>query len=472
MSSSGSCYVAGRWEIPADGAVITVENPATLQTLATIRSAGPDDVDRAVGAAHRAAAAWSRTGAAERAQLLDRLADELQRRHDPMVATIVSDVGCPVRTADRIQARLPVTIVRSYAELLRAAPAEERIGNSLVVRQPVGVVAAITPWNYPLHQIICKLAPALAAGATVVLKPSEVAPLVTYPLVEAIEAAGIPPGVVNVVHGSGPEVGAALADHPGVDMVSFTGSVAAGASVGQLAAKRIKRLTLELGGKSANVVLDDADLARAVKVGVANAFLNAGQTCTAWTRLLVPQSRHEEALELAAVQAAAFEPGDPSDPATRLGPLVSATQRERVWGYVSGAIADGARLAAGGLGAPAGLERGHYVRPTVFGDVDPGSTLAQEEVFGPVLAVIPYRDDDDAERIANGTRYGLHGCVWSADPDRALAFARRLRTGQVDVNGGSFNPLAPFGGVRMSGVGRELGRYGLEEFTEVTSIQL
>jgi aldehyde dehydrogenase (NAD+) len=277
---------------------------------------------------------------------------------------------------------------------------------------------------------------------------------------------------VNLVSGYGPRVGEALVVHPEVDMVSFTGSVAAGARVAELAARSITRVTLELGGKSANVVLDDADLSAAVKVGVANAFLNGGQTCTAWTRMLVPAERHEEALELAKAAAQGFTPGDPLDPATKLGPMVSARQRDRVWSYIERGIAEGARLVSGGTGAPDGFDRGYFVRPTVFGDVDPDATIAQEEIFGPVLSVIPYADDEQALAIANNSRYGLHGAVWSGDQDRAVAFARGMRTGQVDVNGAAFNPLAPFGGYKQSGIGRELGRYGLEEFLEIKSIQM
>ncbi len=344
------------------------------------------------------------------------------------------------------------------------------MGNSLVVREPVGVVGAITPWNYPLHQIVAKLAPALAAGCTLVLKPSELTPLTAYLLFDAIDEAGLPPGVVNLVTGTGPVVGEALAGHPGVDLVSFTGSTATGRRITHLAADRIARVSLELGGKSANVVLDDADLASAVKVGVGNAFLNSGQTCTAWTRMLVHRNRYDEALDLAAKATDGYQLGDPLDPATRLGPLVSAQQRDRVRDHITRGLADGGRLVAGGLDAPV-PQRGWFVAPTVIADVDPDSALAQEEVFGPVLAVIPVDDDDHAVRVANNSRYGLAGAVWSGDEERALRVARRLRTGAVDINGAPFNPLAPFGGYKQSGLGRELGVHGLEEFCEVKAIQ-
>jgi aldehyde dehydrogenase (NAD+) len=370
-----------------------------------------------------------------------------------------------------VQASVPVATSAGVARVAEDFPWTEEIGNSLVVREPVGVVGAITPWNYPLHQIVAKVAPALLAGNTMVLKPSEIAPLTAAILAEVTEQAGLPAGAFNVVHGSGPVVGEAIAAHPDIDMVSFTGSARAGRRVSALAAQTIKRVTLELGGKSANVILEDADLTKAVKVGLANAFINGGQTCTAWTRMLVPAARHDEAVELAVGAAAKYSVGDPADETTRIGPMSSAAQRDRVTGYIERGIAEGATLALGGPGPVAGLERGAYVQPTIFTHVDPNAVIAQEEIFGPVLAVIPYRDEDEAVRIANATVYGLAGAVFSADQEHAVAVARRLRTGQVDVNGGAFNPLAPFGGYKQSGNGRELGRYGLEEFLEVKSIQ-
>ena len=333
-----------------------------------------------------------------------------------------------------------------------------------------GVVAAITPWNYPLHQVVAKVAAALAAGCTVVLKPSEVAPLSAYVLADALLAAGLPPGVVNLVPGTGPAVGEALVSHPDVDMVSFTGSTRAGRRVSALAAETVKRVALELGGKSANVVLDDADLTTAVKIGLANCYVNAGQTCTAWTRMLVPAALEAEAIELAVEGTAKYVMGDPLAEGTRLGPLVSAAQRDRVRGYIARGRSEGATLAVGGAQPP--LERGFFVAPTVFAGVRPEMTIAQEEIFGPVLSIIPYRSEDEAVEIANGTPYGLAGAVFSRDRGHAVAVARRLRTGQVDVNGGRFNPVAPFGGYKQSGNGRELGRYGLEEFLEVKSLQL
>ncbi|MGK5443713.1 aldehyde dehydrogenase family protein [Micromonospora sp. URMC 105] len=463
-------YLGGAWVDPSDSAPIAVENPATGELVGQVPAGTPADVDEAVAAARAAFPGWAATAPAERAAHLDRLHAALTARADDIARTVALELGTPLKLAARVQTGLPLTVLRDCVELAARPPAEETIGNSLVVREPVGVVGAITPWNYPLHQVVAKLAPALAAGCTVVLKPSELTPLTAYLLFDAVAEAGLPAGVVNLVPGTGPVVGEALAGHPDVDMVSFTGSTATGRRIAHLAADRIARVALELGGKSANLILADADLPTAVKVGVGNALLNSGQTCTAWTRMLVHRDRYDEALELVARAVAAYRPGDPFDPATRLGPLVSAAQAERVRGHVDRALADGARLVAGGPDAPL-PPRGHFVAPTVLADVHPDSALAQEEVFGPVLAVLPFGDDDEAVAIANNSRYGLAGAVWSADADRALAVARRLRTGQVDVNGGAFNPLAPFGGYRQSGLGRELGPYGIDEFCEIKAIQ-
>jgi aldehyde dehydrogenase (NAD+) len=341
-----------------------------------------------------------------------------------------------------------------------------------VVKEPIGVVGAITPWNYPLHQVVAKVAAALAAGCTVVLKPSEVAPLSAFALAEVFDEVGLPPGVFNLVTGLGPVVGEAIAAHPDIAMVSFTGSTQAGKRVMAVAADTVKKVALELGGKSAFVILDDADLGKAVKIGLANCFINGGQTCTAWTRMLVPAAQYDEALELARAAAAKYPVGEPTAEGTRVGPLANANQYKKVVGYIEQAVADGATVVVGGAQRPEGLETGYYVKPTVLAGVRPGSRVEQEEVFGPVLAVIPYADEDEAVRIANGTPYGLSGGVFSGDQERAVQVARRLRTGMVDVNGGRFNPLAPFGGYKQSGNGRELGEYGLEEFLEVKSLQL
>jgi acyl-CoA reductase-like NAD-dependent aldehyde dehydrogenase len=407
----------------------------------------------------------------ERAELVRAVAAGLAARRDEIAATVSQELGMPIVQSTGIQAGLPTMTFTSVPDLLEDVVWREEIGNSVVVREPVGVVGAITPWNYPLHQIAAKVAPALAVGCTVVLKPSEVAPLNAFILAEVIDEAGLPAGVFNLVTGTGPVVGEAIVSHPDVDMVSFTGSTRAGRRVSELASQSVKPVALELGGKSPNVILDDADLETAVTDGVGKCFLNSGQTCSALTRMLVPRTRLEEAERIAAAVADAYTVGDPFDPATRLGPLVSETQRERVRGYIAKGVEEGARLVTGGAEAPEGKERGYYVRPTVFSDVRPDMTIAQEEIFGPVLAIMPYDDEDDAIRIANDSQYGLAGGVWSADEERAQRVARRIRTGQVEINGGVFNPLAPFGGYKQSGHGRELGRHALEEYLQVKSMQ-
>jgi aldehyde dehydrogenase (NAD+) len=466
--SRDKLHIGGAWVAPASAERIAVENPATEDLLGHVPAGSAEDVDRAVAAARAAFDGWAGTSMADRGAVLDRLHTALAGRAGDIARTVGLELGTPLKIAKAVQAGLPLTVLRGYADLAITQPVrEETVGNSLVVREPVGVVGAITPWNYPLHQVVAKVAAAIAAGCTVVLKPSELTPLVAYLLLDAADEAGVPPGVLNLVPGTGPVVGAAIAGHPDVDMVSFTGSTATGRAIAHAAADRIAKVALELGGKSANLILADADLTKAVKVGVGNAFLNSGQTCTAWTRMLVHESRYAEAVELAASAAAGYRTGDPFDESTRLGPLVSAAQRDRVRGFIERADA---RLVAGGLDAPV-PDRGHFVAPTVFADVDPDSELAQEEVFGPVLAIIPFTDDDHAVKIANHSRYGLAGAVWSADEDRALAVARRLRTGAVDVNGAAFNPLAPFGGYKQSGVGRELGAHGLAEFQQTKAIQ-
>ncbi|MFC4009242.1 aldehyde dehydrogenase family protein [Nonomuraea purpurea] len=463
-------YIGGSWTASASDEPIEVVNPATEETIDRVPAGSPDDVERAAGAARKAFPAWSEMAAAERGKLLADAAELLRQRAGDIAEIIATDMGAPLKFALKTQTLMPATVLSSYAQLAESHPRESRVGNSLVVKEPVGVVAAITPWNYPLHQIICKTGPALAAGCTVVLKPSEVAPLAAYALAEIFHEVGLPPGVFNLVSGRGPVVGEAMAAHPEVDMVSFTGSTAAGRRVASLAAESVKRVALELGGKSANIILPDADLALAVKVGVANCFVNAGQTCSAWTRMIVHRDQYDEAVRLAVAAARGYTVGDPFDESTRLGPLVSAAQRDRVIRYINRGEEEGARLVTGGTERP--HERGFYVEPTVFAAVEPGMTIGQEEIFGPVLSLIPYTGEEQAVEIANDTKYGLAGAVWSATEERALAVARRLRTGQVAVNGGRFNPLAPFGGYKQSGVGRELGEQGLEEFFEVKSMQL
>ncbi|MDT7544274.1 MAG: aldehyde dehydrogenase [Actinomycetota bacterium] len=465
-------FLGGAW-VPATGrAPIPVINPATEEQIASVPAGAPEDVDRAVDAARAAFKGWAATPADERARLLAAAADALEARTDEIARQISSEMGTPLSFSVAVQVGNPVRVLRSYAEVLGTYSFEEQIANSLVVKEPIGVVGAITPWNYPLHQVVAKVAAALAAGCTVVLKPSEVAPLSSYALAEVFEQIGLPAGVFNLVTGLGPIVGERIAEHPDVDMVSFTGSTAAGKRVMAVAAGTVKKVSLELGGKSAFVILDDADLGKAVKVGMANCFINGGQTCTAWTRMLVPASKYDEVLDLVRDNAGKYPVGAPDAEGTRIGPLANANQYKKVVGYIEQAIADGATLVVGGPDRPEGLDRGYYVKPTVLGGVKPGSRVEQEEVFGPVLAVIPYDDEDEAVEIANGTPYGLAGGVFSGDQERAVAVARRLRTGMVDVNGGRFNLLAPFGGYKQSGNGREMGEYGLEEFLEIKSLQL
>jgi acyl-CoA reductase-like NAD-dependent aldehyde dehydrogenase len=465
-------YIGGEWVSPAGAGKIEVVNPTTEEPLGSVPEGSAQDVERAVEAAREAFPSWSQAPVQRRAESLQAIADGIGERMDEIAALIAHEVGMPVKLARMIQAGLPRTDFASMPQVMEQTPWEEEVGNSLVVREPIGVVGAITPWNYPLHQIAAKVAPALAAGCTVVVKPSEVAPLTAFVLAEIIDGAGLPVGAFNLVTGYGPVVGEALAAHPGVDMISFTGSTRAGRRVSELAAATVKKVALELGGKSPNVILEDADLEQAVADGVSKCFLNSGQTCSALTRMLVPQARLAEAERIAAAAAQRFTPGDPFTPETRLGPVVSETQLERVRGYIRKGLEEGAKLVAGGADLPKGVDRGYFVAPTVFSEVSPEMTIAREEIFGPVLALMPYEDEEDAVRIANSSDYGLAGGVWSGDEERAKGVARRLRTGQVEVNGGAFNPLAPFGGYKQSGHGRELGRFGLEEFLSVKALQL
>ncbi|MDH3235730.1 MAG: aldehyde dehydrogenase family protein [Alphaproteobacteria bacterium] len=472
MQTYDKFYVGGAWVAPTGNETIDVINGTTEEVMARVPAGSAEDGAKAVEAARAAFDSWSATSVEERIGYLKKIQEGLVERADDIAVAITGEVGMPLKLSKMIQAGNPAFHFGQAVELLESESFEEEIGNSKIVKEPVGVVVCITPWNYPLNQITAKVAPALAAGCTVALKPSEVAPISAFILAEVVEQAGLPAGVFNMVTGFGPVVGEAMVTHPDTDMISFTGSTRAGRRISELASQSIKRVALELGGKSAAIVLDDADLTKAVKGVVGNCYLNSGQTCAAHTRMLVPESKYEEAKALAAEAAAKFTPGDPMEEGTRLGPLVSEAQWNRVEDYIQKGIDEGAELITGGPGKPEGLETGYFVKPTVFGKVAPDATIAQEEIFGPVLAIQTYKDEDDAVAIANNSIYGLSGGVWSADEARALKVAKRIRTGSIDINGGRFNPAAPFGGMKQSGKGREWGKYGLEEFLEIKSIQM
>ncbi|MDH2414421.1 aldehyde dehydrogenase family protein [Nocardioides sp. CER19] len=461
IGGTTSTETAPRLDIvsPLDGAVVAT---APLGTAA--------DVDRAVRAARAALPGWSATAPAERARILERLADELQARQEDIAQAVTSEIGAPISLARAAHAGFPVLVTRAIASLADEVGWREEVGNSVIVREPVGVVGALTPWNFPLQQVVTKVVPAILAGNTVVLKPAESAPLTAPILAEAAQAAGLPDGVLNIVYGLGGVVGEAISRHPDIDMVSFTGSTAVGRQVMIAASDSLKRVALELGGKAANIVLPDADLDHALSETLAYGWTNSGQACGAWTRLLVPADRHDEAVTRLVELAADYTVGDPWDETTRIGPLASEAHWERVNRYLEQGVDDGLDLVYGGPGRVPGLEAGAFIRPTIFAGVDPASRLAQEEIFGPVLVVIPYGTEDEAVEIANGTVYGLTAAVFG-EPEHALAVAGRLEVGQVYVNGATFNPLAPFGGRKQSGGGREMGRAGVEEFTELKAVQ-
>jgi acyl-CoA reductase-like NAD-dependent aldehyde dehydrogenase len=470
MTVYDSHYISGAWHKAQNPAVLQVHDSTTEEVMATVPQGTADEAAQAVLAARAAFPAWSELSVEERCVYIDKIVAGLKARTDEMATAIAREVGMPIKMAKMIQVGGPIFNWGNAAKVARAFLWEEKVGNSLVVREPIGVVGCITPWNFPLNQITLKVAPALAAGCTVVLKPSEIAPVNAMILTEIIHAAGLPAGVFNLVNGLGPVVGEVLATHPEVDMVSFTGSTRAGKRVAELAAASVKRVTLELGGKSPSVILPDADLAAAVKGTIGACLLNSGQTCSAHTRMLVPAKRYNEVKALAQAAIAKFTLGASLDENTRLGPLVSAAQRDRVLGFIRQGLEEGAELVAGGPDKP-DFAQGYFVQPTVL-RVQPNDTLAREEIFGPVLVILTYEDEEEAIRIANDTIYGLGGGVWSVDIDHAVAVARQIRTGQVDINGAPFNGNAPFGGYKQSGNGRENGKYGLEEFLEYKALQL
>jgi betaine-aldehyde dehydrogenase len=470
VANRNQIYINGAWVDSESTELIEVFNPSTEELLGTIVSGTPGDVDRAVEAAVAAFPAWSALPGAERGAYLKKTQELLMARLPELAALVSQDLGSPDWMAQRVQIGLPMTNLGIFADLAaNFSFDDEEIGNSLIVREPVGVVGAITPWNYPLHQIVLKVGGALAAGCTVVLKASVEAPFISYALADIFDEIGLPAGVFNLVSGRGSVIGEAISSHPDIDMISFTGSNGAGKRVSIVAAETVKKVSLELGGKSAMIILDDADFQTAVADGVAKCMGNTGQTCSALTRMLVPHDRIDEATAIAKAVAEQFTIGAPDEEGVRMGPLVSGGQRKIVESYIEKGVAEGATLVLDGR--EHGRETGHYVGATVFSNVDENMTIAQEEIFGPVLSIIGYKDEDDAVRIANNSAFGLSGGVWSGDKDRAIAVARRIRTGQVSVNDGAFNPAAPFGGYKQSGIGREGGVLGLEDFLEVKAIQ-
>jgi aldehyde dehydrogenase (NAD+) len=466
---AGEFYVGGAWVAPSGKETHTVVNPATEEPLGTIAMGRTADVDRAVAAARAAFPAYAATSREERLALLGRIVEVYKKRFNEMGSAISEEMGAPLAFATRMQAGAGLAHFRAMIDVLKGYPFEEAWGTTLITREPIGVAGLITPWNWPANQVACKVAPALAAGCTMVLKPSEYAPYSALLFAEILHEAGVPPGVFNLVNGAGETVGAALAAHPGIDMISFTGSTRAGIEVAVRAAPTVKRVAQELGGKSPNIILEDADFAKAVAGGAEQCFRNSGQSCNAPTRMLVPRGRMGEAAGLAGAVAERLKVGDPRDPATDVGPLVNARQWARVQAYIEKGMAEGARLVAGGPGKPPGLNKGYYVRPTVFADVTNDMTIAREEIFGPVLSIIGYGSEEEAIQLANDTPYGLAAYV-SGEPERARRVARRLRAGTVHVNGAPADIKAPFGGYKQSGNGREWGRFGVEEYLEVKAV--
>ena len=469
MIERDQIFINGKWVASSGDGIISVTNPVTEETVATIPAGSAEDVDLAARAAADAVPAWSQTSVDERVEMLHRLARLTEARTDEITRAVVSEIGQPAKIAQESQGAAAVEDLRSIAESLPGITWEEQVGHTVVAREAAGVVGAITPWNGPMRMVCMKAGAAIAAGCTVVLKGTEVAPLSSFIFADIVAEAGLPDGVFNLVSGTGPDVGEALVTHPLVDMVSLTGSVRAGRRVMELASQSVKKVALELGGKSANVILEDADLEQAVNVGIEDAFRNSGQVCGGLSRMLVPRSRLAEAEELAVRKAESYVLGDPYDPATTLGPVANANQQRRVRDYIRSGLEEGVRLLTGGPEAPEGLERGYFVRPTIFSG-DNTSRIAREEIFGPVVVIIPFDSEEEAFNIANDTDYGLAGAIWAGDADRARTLARRLRAGRIRINGSPVNQRAPHGGFKLSGIGREFGRYGIEEFLEYKSI--
>jgi aldehyde dehydrogenase (NAD+) len=463
-------YIDGQWVDPFHAKLLDVINPATEEVCGRISLGSAEDVDKAVAAANRAAPGFARTTREDRIALLQSILEIYARRHDEVAAAIMEEMGAPWKLAKFEQAASGPHHIAATIKALKSYAFEESHATTRIMREPIGPCALITPWNWPMNQVAVKVAPALAAGCTMVLKPSEIAPFDAMIFAEILDEAGVPAGVFNLINGDGPTVGSALSGHPDIAMVSFTGSTRAGVAVAQNAAPGVKRVAQELGGKSANILLDDADFNKVVTRGTALCFDNTGQSCNAPTRMLVPKDRLEEAAAIAATVAESTIVGDPRDENTKIGPVVSQLQWDKIQGLIQKGIDEGATLIAGGPGRPDGLQKGYYVKPTVFSNVNNQMTIAREEIFGPVLSIIPYEDEDDAVRIANDTPYGLSGYVNSADLDRARAVAARLRTGMVHINNASLDAMAPFGGYKHSGNGREWGVHGLEEFLEVKSV--
>lgn len=463
-------YLNGQWVTPAGTETAEVINPCNEEVIATVAMGNEEDVDRAVRHARDAFPSWSETPVKERKEFISKISRAMAVRQNEMGDTIALEMGMPAAWSRLIQMGLPIATLDSFVPILENFEFEYTMGTTRIVKEAIGVCGFITPWNYPMHQIIGKVAPALAAGCTMIVKPSQLAPLNAYMLAEIMDEVGLPPGVFNLVVGAGSKVGRALASHRDVDMVSLTGSTSSGTLVAQAAAETIKRVTLELGGKSPNIILEDADIATAVLKGVFNCFLNSGQTCIALSRMIVPADRQSEIVELARSTVESLKMGDAFEDNVYLGPMVDAHQQQSVREYIRTGIREGATLVTGGPEQPESLKKGYYVKPTIFADVKPEMTIAQEEIFGPVLSILPFRTEEEAVAIANNSVYGLSGSVWSGDPDRARRVARRIRSGQVFINGADFDINAPAGGYKQSGIGRERSRHGLDEYLEIKAL--